>query len=150
MDTAKDIVHNVFVNLWEKRDQLDASTSFKSYLFTAVHNRSLNYIRDQKKFDKNEFVPETNEAINYESADSLETTELQKKINNAIDSLPEKCREIFLLNRFEELKYQEIADKLNISIKTVETQMSKALKTLREKLGQYLVQFIFWIIFFFT
>ena len=149
LDTAKEIVHDVFMNLWEKRATVDPEKSIKSYLFTAVYNRSLNYLRDNKKFDKNEFSLEIaeNNPDNWDHQDSLETSELQTKINDAIDSLPEKCREIFVMNRLEGLKYKEVAEKLNISIKTVETQMSKALKVLKENLAEYATLLIISLIF---
>lgn len=147
VDEAKDIVHNVFINLWNKRDDIDMQTSLKSYLFQGVQNRSLNYIRDHKKlvqFDTPQSEAELN--LYLESRDHLETSEAESRINHALDDLPEKCREIFLMNRFDGLKYREIAEKLNISIKTVETQMSRALKSLREKLADMITILIFIII----
>ena len=146
-DSAKEIVHDVFINLWEKRDELHMKSSLKSYLFKSVHNRCLNYLRDQKKFDQNELSEENISAYGSVAyTDHLEEAELQQKINQALDFLPEKCREIFILSRFEELKYKEIAGRLNVSVKTVETQMSKALKILREKLTEYLKLIIFIIL----
>lgn len=143
-DDARDVVHQVFINLWEKRKELDLSTSLKSYLFTAVHNRSLNVIRDRKKFSSAE-VPEV--AGEWDVSAQIESMELEGKIREAIDSLPEKCREIFELSRFEGLKYGEIARQLDISIKTVENQMSKALKILREQLGKYLT-LLLWLLLY--
>ncbi|MBU0765054.1 MAG: RNA polymerase sigma-70 factor [Bacteroidetes bacterium] len=138
-DTAKEIVHDVFINLWEKRENIDLSRAVKSYLYTSVHNRSLNYIRDNKKFDHNIIELErVGDGLNWEDSDKLVESEMEAKIQSAISSLPEKCREVFLLSRFENLKYNEIADKLGISVKTVETQISKALKVMREKLAEYL------------
>ncbi len=138
-DTAKEIVHNVFLNLWEKREQVDMRSSLKSYLFTSVNNRCLNYIRDQKKFEKDETRFQRLDSSEFsDGVDRLEEQELEQRIYDALQSLPEKCREIFMLNRFEGLKYAQIAEKLNISVKTVETQMSKGLKILREKLSDYL------------
>jgi len=146
-DTAKEIVHNVFINLWEKRQQVDTGSPLKSYLFTSVHNRCLNYIRDQKKFDKDETIFQRMDSADFsDGVDLLEEQELEQRIYDALHSLPEKCREIFMLNRFEGLKYAEIAEKLGISVKTVETQMSKALKILREKLIDYLGMIILFIL----
>jgi len=139
LDTAKEIVHNVFLNLWEKRDSIDTGTSLKSYLFTSVHNRCLNYIRDQKKFSRDEYQFEKLEQEEQlASHNPLEEQELESRIMDALNNLPEKCREVFMLSRFEGKKYMEIAEKLGISVKTVETQMSKALRILREKLIDYL------------
>jgi RNA polymerase sigma-70 factor (ECF subfamily) len=143
-DDARDVVHQVFINLWDKRKELDLSTSLKSYLFTSVHNRSLNVIRDRKKFSS-AGVPEV--AGEWDVSAQIESMELEGKIREAIDSLPEKCREIFELNRFEGLKYGEIARQLDISIKTVENQMSKALKILREQLGKYLT-LLLWLLLY--
>ena len=147
IDEAKDIVHNVFINLWNKREDIDLNTSLKSYLFQGVYNRSLNYIRDHKKlvrFDTPQTEAELGQYV--ESRDHLESSETENRINRALDDLPDKCREIFLMNRFDGLKYREIAEKLNISIKTVETQMSRALKTLREKLSDMITILIFFLI----
>jgi len=141
-DDAREVVHKVFINLWEKREKIDLSTSLKSYLFTSVHNRSLNVIRDRKKFSSEE-VPEM--AGEWDVSTQIESMELEEKINEAIESLPEKCRQIFKLNRFDGLKYSEIAIQLNISVKTVENQMSKALKILREKLLKYLT-LLLWLV----
>jgi len=143
-EDAREVVHQVFVNLWEKRSDIDLSTSLKSYLFTSVNNRSLNMIRDRKKFSSEE-VPES--AGDWDVSAQIESMELEEKIRGAIDSLPEKCREIFELNRFEGLKYSEIANKLDISVKTVENQMSKALKILREQLAKYMT-ILLWLILF--
>lgn len=135
LDAAKNLVHEVFIQVWEKFDTLPQDMNYKSYCFTAVRNKCLNHIRDQKKFVTIEHVQE--EKVT-ELNTSLETSELAERIERAIASLPEKCRMVFELNRVEGLKYGEIAEKMNISIKTVETQMSKALAVLREHLADYL------------
>jgi RNA polymerase sigma-70 factor (ECF subfamily) len=140
-DEAKGIVHEVFVGFWEKFESLPSDTNYRSYLYTSVRNRCLNYIRDRKKHvmldvvREHEFATENTET---------ETEELSKAIDAGIESLPEKCREIFELNRIEGLKYAQIAEKLGISIKTVEAQMSKALSVLRGHLKEFLT-----ILFFF-
>ncbi len=146
-DTAKEIVHNVFLNLWEKRTKVDTASPLKSYLFTSVHNRCLNHIRDQKKFDRDESHIERLDSAEFaDGTDRLEEQELEQRIYDALQALPDKCREVFTLNRFEGLKYAEVAEKLGISVKTVEAQMSKALKILREKLIDYLTMLILFII----
>jgi len=144
LDAAKDIVHDVFINLWEKRETIDIDKPLRSYLYTAVHNRCLNHLRDNRRFVPRDLpagAPELQELI--DSGDVLEQEELMQHINQVLASLPEKCREIFLLNRFDGLKYREIAEKLDISVKTVETQMSRALKRLREQLVRYLSILVF-------
>ena len=146
-DEAKDIIHYVFVRLWQKREEVDFSTSLKSYLFTSAHNRCLNHIRDRKKLVHYDNPHQESELGEYlDSRDYLEASETEAKINRALDELPEKCREIFIMNRFDKLKYREIAEKLNISVKTVETQMSRALKTLREKLADLLIMLIIYLL----
>jgi RNA polymerase sigma-70 factor (ECF subfamily) len=141
-DEAKDIVHQVFTNLWEKRADIHFDQSIRSYLFTSVHNRCLNFLRDKKKFIKDD-LPQTEDAlVDYiNQSDFLEAEELRKEIIIALAELPEGSRKIFKMSRFEGKKYKEIADELNISIKTVETQMSKALKHLKGKLIKY-IQYI--------
>jgi len=143
-DDAKEVVHQVFIKLWERRSEIDLSTSLKSYLFTAVNNRSLNMIRDRRKFSSEE-VPER--VGEWDVSAQLESMELEKQIREVIDSLPERCRVIFELNRFNGLKYSEIATQLDISVKTVENQISKALKILREQLAKYLT-ILLWLILF--
>lgn len=146
-DEAKDIIHHVFIGLWQKREEVDLSTSLKSYLFTGVHNRCLNFIRDRKKLVHYDAPQHESELGDYlESRDFLEASETEAKINRALDALPEKCREIFMMSRFDQMKYKEIAEKLDISIKTVETQMSRALKVLREKLSDLITVLILYIL----
>jgi RNA polymerase sigma-19 factor, ECF subfamily len=147
LDTAKEIVHEVFIKIWEKRDDIDWQKSIKSYLYTSVNNKCLNYLRDSKHNSQlNIDIDLLKEDAEYDNHDIIEEQELQDKINQALKKLPEKCREVFMLNRFENLKYVQVADKLNISVKTVEAQMSKALKILREELIQYLKIIILWIL----
>ena len=136
---AKEIVQDAFVNLWEKRDSIDLSKSVKSYLSTAVRNKCLNYLRDNKKFSSSllELENLSNDTA-YDQPDNLVESDLRRQITLAVRELPEKCREIFELSRFQHLKYQQIADQLQISVKTVETQMSKALQHMRIRLAEYL------------
>lgn len=138
LESARGIVQEVFVNLWEKRADLDAGREVEAYLTTSVRNRCLNYLRDQKKFNHELLDFEGLMDHNWHPVDQLEIAELDARIRQAVDELPEKCREIFLLSRFENLKYQQIADKLQLSVKTVETQMSRALSHLRIRLAAYL------------
>ncbi|MBN1117772.1 MAG: RNA polymerase sigma-70 factor [Bacteroidales bacterium] len=143
LDSSKEIVHSVFIKIWESRNDFDWEKPAKSYLFTSVYNRSMNFIRDNKKFVSSDDAETGNLTVeSSEFTDSMEISELEGKIKESILKLPEKCREIFELNRFEGKKYSEIAEKLGISIKTVENQMSKALKVLRTDLKDYLYIFI--------
>jgi RNA polymerase sigma-70 factor, ECF subfamily len=148
-EAAKEIVQDAFVNLWEKRQSIDLSKPVRSYLSTSVRNRCLNYLRDNKKFSSDLLALEN---LSYESVydqpDKLVEADISNQISLAIDELPEKCREIFMLSRNHHLKYQQIAGKLNISVKTVETQMSKALQHMRHRLAEYLPALIFFISLF--
>ena len=141
LDDAKEIVHKVFIKVWEKYDTFPADANFKSYLYTSVNNHGLNFIRDHKKFVD---IADTHH-LQAAEEDSIETKELERSIEQALNMLPVKCREVFEHSRFDGMKYAEIAKKMNISIKTVEAQMSKALRILREHLGDYLL--LVWIIY---
>jgi len=146
-EAAREIVQNAFINLWEKRDNIDLSRQVKSYLSTTVRNRCLNHLRDNRKFDKELLdLEQLSPDSLYEQSDRLVEAELRDAIHKAMNDLPEKCREVFRLNRFEQMKYQEIADQLRISVKTVETQMSKALQHMREKLKEFLVPVILFML----
>ncbi|MCZ4245282.1 RNA polymerase sigma-70 factor [Pedobacter punctiformis] len=139
-DDAEEIVQNVFVRIWTKRAQLKTDGYLKSFLYRAVHNESLNYLKHKKirsKFDLHYADSAKNDMGNLNK--DLMAAELERNIHAAINDLPEKCREVFQLSRFEQLKYQQIADALNISIKTVENQMGKALKILRLKMVDFLI-----------
>jgi RNA polymerase sigma-70 factor, ECF subfamily len=129
---AKDIVQTAFIKLWEKRAEVNLITSSRSYLYTSVYHLSLNTIRDRKIHESHHenVVKKWSSSTN-----TLEQKETRARIQQAIDSLPPKCREVFYKSRFQEKKYAEIANEMNISIKTVEAQMGKALKYLREQLA---------------
>lgn len=134
-EDAEEVVQDVFVKFWEKCDALAPDSSVKSYLYRSVHNTCLNFIKHQKVKDSYRqyvinFMEEAQESASLESG----SDNVQERIMREIDNLPPRCSEIFKLSRYEGLKYQEIADHLSISIKTVEVQMGKALKTLRERL----------------
>jgi RNA polymerase sigma-70 factor (ECF subfamily) len=143
-DTCKEIVHKVYISIWENRNNFDFEKSPKSYLHTAVYNRCMNFLRDNKKTESTDNDSILNIPEDYN--DNIQAAELEAKIWETIDKLPEKCKEVFILNRFEEKKYAEIAIQLDISIKTVETHISKALKVLREHLKDYIHLFIFLIL----
>jgi RNA polymerase sigma-70 factor (ECF subfamily) len=139
LETAREIVQESYLHLWEKREYIDPGRSVKAYLAMAVRNRALNWLRDHKKFDRTLLSFEgINPDAESEPADRLVEGEIRVRIEEAIGELPEKCREVFVLNRYRNLKYQEIADQLEISVKTVETQMSKALQHMRVRLKEFL------------
>jgi RNA polymerase sigma-70 factor, ECF subfamily len=137
-DSAEEIVQDLFYTLWEKRMELKINTSVKSYLFSAVHNRCLKFIEHKAVEQKyRSYYLQHGSEIDSEPNDSADAGELQQIINRTLDSLPERCGRIFRLNRFEGLKYHEIAEKLSISVKTVEANMGKALRILRKNLKDF-------------
>jgi len=139
---SEDIVQELFVKLWQHSETLEINISLKNYLYRWAANSSLNYLKHQKiKLKYQHFVEKELENQIQEADDKLATSELEEKLTNAINKLPEKCREVFILSRYENLKYQEIADKLQISVKTVENQISKALKTLRTEFFPLIILF---------
>ena len=146
LDTAREIVQGVFVCIWEKRTSLPSEISIKAYLYTSVRNKCIDYLKHQnieneykKKWFK-EVLKHNDNSLNTNDhpLDGLITKELENTIKDAIKNLPKKCREIFELSRFKGLKYREIAEELNISVKTVETQMSRALASLKKELSIYI------------
>jgi RNA polymerase sigma-70 factor (ECF subfamily) len=138
-DEAEELVQQVFLKIWEKRTQLPDVVSMKSYLYRAVHNTGLNHAEKQKRNVSLDSGVHLQVAHTREEAlPGLRTKELEKAIADALEKLPAQCRRVFELSRFEELKYKEIAEVMNISVKTVENQMGKALRIMREQLTHYL------------
>ncbi|WP_423128759.1 RNA polymerase sigma-70 factor [Gaoshiqia sp. Z1-71] len=145
-DLAEDIVTDVFLKLWERRETLDISESVSSYLFRSVKNACINYLNREKSrkhtISENE-ISWLNLKINYPVSDKYPLSELigrelEEKIREEIEKLPEQCREIFYLSRFEELSHKQIAEKLGISENTVKVQIYRALTKLRSGLKHYL------------
>ncbi|MCC6727123.1 MAG: RNA polymerase sigma-70 factor [Saprospiraceae bacterium] len=138
--TSEDLAQEVLLEVWRRRADINVNISLRAYLRRAAVNKTLNYIRDRKiKWDDEEklaAVPSNSTEV----AKELEGQDLEKNIHHAIDQLPERCRLVFTLSRFEEMTNQQIADELNISIKTVENQMTKALRMLREAITPFLEQ----------
>jgi len=136
---AEEMVQNVFCKVWEKKEILNADISIKAYLYRAVHNESLNYIKHQKvKAQFQMYAVHTMDTHSPGASKKLMMAELENKLHKALNELPQQCRTIFQMSRFQDLKYQEIANALNLSVKTVENQMGKALKILRVKLVDFL------------
>ncbi len=133
---GEDIVQEVFSKLWADKRKIRIDTSVKAYLYSAVRNTALNYIKHQKVKRQYEQI-NNDESIYTEKSqeEHLIGKELNAKIQSAINNLPTERRKIFLMSRMDELKYKEIAEKLDISIKTVENQMGKALASLRKDLS---------------
>jgi RNA polymerase sigma-70 factor (ECF subfamily) len=134
-ETAKDLSQELFFRLWKNREHLDANQSLKSYLYKIAHNLVIDHLR-KRGVEQTYFTNEQpNAAITDEESDDFE---LREKINATMSGLPDSVRQVFYLSRFEGLKYSEIADALDIAVKTVEARMSKALTILREKLKPYI------------
>ncbi|WP_423148326.1 RNA polymerase sigma-70 factor [Rubrolithibacter danxiaensis] len=148
-DLAEEIVQNMFLKLWEKREQLNVQTSVKAYLYKCVHNDSLNYLKHQKiKAKYQDYATYSMNGNTEQASKNLELSELESRLGEALNELPQQCRTIFQMSRFEELKYKEIAERLDLSVKTVENQMGKALKILRLKLADFLplIVLILWLL----
>lgn len=154
-ELAEEVVEDVFCKIWKKKATIEIKLSVKSYLYKAVYHTSLNYLESENKHSK------SNKELSgdFENHKDISTTEdfsslnlisqeLEQKIKAGIESLPDQCKMIFKMSRFEGLKYIEIASKLSLSIKTVETQMSRALTKLRKHLKEYLALLIFYTIDF--
>ncbi len=143
-EIAEEMVQDAFVKLWDIRENINDNKNLKNFLYTITKNNCLNYLRSQKtilqtKQDLKYIEMQLNyDALNLLASDNLEFEELQNKIETAINKLPEDIQTVFIMSRFEDLKYKEIANKLNISQKTVEARMSKALTILRTDLKDYL------------
>jgi RNA polymerase sigma-70 factor (ECF subfamily) len=141
---AEETVQHVFYKVWEKKIPGTIQTSLKAYLYKAVYHESLNYLKHQKikaQYQLHVMHQSKNQA-DQSASRKMMLKELEEKLRDAMNALPQQCRTIFQMSRFDGLKYQEIADQLGISVKTVENQMGKALKQLRVKLIDYLPVFI--------
>jgi RNA polymerase sigma-70 factor (ECF subfamily) len=135
---AEEMVQNVFCRLWEKSDHIRIQESVSGYLYRSVYHECLNYIKHLKVRDAYQSYAITQMENPSNTAHGVELRELEERLEAALKELPEKCRTIFQMSRFEELRYQEIADRLELPVKTVENQMGKALRLLRVKLVDFL------------
>lgn len=146
---AQDQVQDLFFGLWTKREQLKVDGSLKAYLRKAVVNRCIDELRRKKRKGTTSDEALPYQASHHANADSqMEAGELQQLINKAVDSLPDRCRAIFALSRFQQMSNREIATKLDISVKTVENQMTKALRHLRQALSAHLPEWLVTFILF--
>ncbi|RUT73033.1 RNA polymerase sigma-70 factor [Ancylomarina longa] len=139
---AEEIVQDLFCHLWENKQNLNIHTSLKAYLYKATYQNSLQYLRKKAiRKDYREYV-QRNGNIQSTIPVSIEEHEIQTIIKKTLLSLPIRCSKIFKMSRFEGLKYHEIADKLSISVKTVEANMGKALKAFRKNLKDYVTSIV--------
>ncbi|MBK8699604.1 MAG: RNA polymerase sigma-70 factor [Saprospiraceae bacterium] len=133
-DAAEDVVQEVLLEFWNKREQIQINTSIVAYLKRSVYNRSINYIKSKSRFTDDENVLLTYEDEEDSVEEEIFGNEMQQKLDKVMENLPEKCKYAFALSRFEHKTYNEIAEIMDISVKTVENQISKALKILRNSL----------------
>lgn len=136
-DQAEEIVQELFCQLWENRKDLKIHTSLKAYLYKATYFNSLQVLRKRGVKTQYEEYIKNNKPENSFPIDSVEEKEIYNIVTRTLSNLPDRCSQIFKMSRFEGLKYQEIADKLSISVKTVEANMGKALKAFRKNLKDY-------------
>lgn len=144
-DKAEDLVQDLFFHLWLDRERTKVSISVKAYLFASVRNRCLNALKTSARLRV--LNDEADDRASEDGVGEDEHTERIARVQAAVESLPEERRKVFKLSRYEGLKYHEIADRLGISVKTVENQMGKALKTMREELADLvpLLPWLFWL-----
>lgn len=139
-NTAKDVIQEVFYKFWNNRERLNIQSTIRGYLRRSSVNAALDHLRKKQNFK----IVDTEQALIQQPArissaiQQMEGNELQQRINRAIQNLHPRCRTVFLLSRKEQLSYRQIAEKLEISIKTVESHMTTALKLLREELANFL------------
>ena len=150
---AKNLVQDAFISMWDKKPQFINESQLQSYLYTNVKNNCLMYLRHEKvkKKYRTEAVLQKQNQIYTEALSGLDTStvtfqEIETIIQKTLLELPERCREVFILSRLEGKKNKEVAEALDISVKAVEAQISKALKTLRISLKDYL-PLVAWLLF---
>jgi RNA polymerase sigma-70 factor, ECF subfamily len=140
-DLARELVHETFIKIWERRDSIVIESSFKSYIYKCVHNNCINFLKKSRHFsEKHEIIKDeilkqyeiNMYYFNQESLDRLLSDDFDAAFSRGLSTLPDQCREIFVLCRDDKLSYQEVADRLGISVNTVKTQMKRALSKLRE------------------
>jgi RNA polymerase sigma-70 factor, ECF subfamily len=148
-EESENLMQDVFLNLWEHRHNVEKDSSIKSYVFTVTYNSAISIIR--KKARESQFLEylKSLQEINEDPVNlELEYSELRKKLEEIIKALPQRQIEVYMLHRVEGLKYNVISERLHISVNTVENHMSRALKTIRKKLGKYsLIAILGWYLF---
>lgn len=135
VDLADDLVQETFIKVWNMRDEIKMET-VKSLLYTIANNMLINHFNHQKVVREHQKSANPGSSSKADSPQfQMEEAEFEAKLNNAIAKLPEDCREVFLMNRIDKLKYAEIAERLNLSVKAIEKRMSKTIGLLKESLG---------------
>ncbi|MCG6188602.1 RNA polymerase sigma-70 factor [Maribellus maritimus] len=140
LDMSRNIAQESFLKLWLNRKKVQTENGIHSFLYTAARTQCLDYLRHEKvksNFEKREMILSQNILKSYDF-DNIEFSELEEAVNRAIENLPERCRMVFIKSRYEGKKNREIADELGIAIKSVETNITRALKFLRKSLAEFL------------
>ena len=144
-EIAEELVQDVFIYLWEKRASLRITSSLSAYLYRAVRNRSLNHLKSRAaQYDWAAAIEDHPPPVADAPTEDLHVAELEEALELALQKLPQKCRLVFSLSRYEELTYREIAEQLKVSVKTVEYYMGQALKLIRQYLAPYGYGWIVW------
>jgi RNA polymerase sigma-70 factor (family 1) len=139
MEIAEEITQETFVKLWEEHDSISINVSLKSYLLKIVQNKCIDWHRHQKIIKKHiSYIYDNTLLYEYDTDNYVFLSELEERFNSALSQLPEEISKVFKMNRFEGLKYHEIAEKLNVSVRTIEVRIGKALHLLREQLKDFL------------
>jgi RNA polymerase sigma-70 factor (ECF subfamily) len=139
LSSAEDIVQDTFVKLWDDHEKLNVTVSLKSILLKTIQNKCIDWHRHRKIVNNSgTYIIDNSPLYEYDTDNYVLRSELEEMIEKAIAILPEKFKEAFEMNRFEGLKYQEIANKLNVSVRTIEVRISKALELLRKSLIDFL------------
>lgn len=151
---AQSLVQDLFLYLWERRDTLEAVSNLNAFLFTLTKNRCIDFYRQHSRMSRLkeslDALQERELALKMEALQQFDenmfsTQEIEELLDNAINHLPEKCREVFILSRMEGMKHEEIAQQLNISVHTVQNHISTALRKLKAELKDYLPLFVFMV-----
>ena len=137
-DMAAEVVQDFFVKLWSNHENLNINSSFKSYMMQSVRNMSLTYINKERSHAEANLSVFSEEGEDFDASEKLQGQNLEDAYRKIVAEMPEKRREVFMLSRFDGLKYAEIAERLNLSQKTVEAHMSAAIKQLKEGLKDYI------------
>lgn len=145
-DTAEEIVQDVFVNLWNNRNSLTIKISLKSYLLKTIHNKCIDWRRHLKVRDKyTSEILQNSEVFDFDPEHYMLGSELQQLIDDTLSKLPDDVVKAYYMSRIEGLKYSEIAEKLNVSVRTIEVRIGKALQLLRDYLKDYFIAFVLFI-----
>lgn len=138
-EVARDIVHDVFVSLWENRENIDASRNIEPYIITSTKNRCINYLRDtlSRKKTRDVILQKNLEALESRSLEEVYMNDLQQFLRNTLSQLPAKTQEAFILNRFHNMSYEQIAAHQQVSLKNIEYRIMSALRVLRQQLKDF-------------